>query len=93
MIIVAGYLRTGAGQRDSFIAGSLATVRAARESDGCIDFSVSPDPLDDDRVNLYEAWASPEQLEAFRASAPGEDLFALIVSAQVGQFDAEARDP
>lgn len=32
MIIVAGYLRTGAGQRDAFIAGSLTTVRAARQA-------------------------------------------------------------
>lgn len=89
MIIVAGYVRTGPGQRDAFVAGSLAAVGAARQAEGCLDFAVSADPLDSDRVNVYQAWASSDNFEAFQADqadAPGEDLFALIVTASVEQY-------
>ncbi len=91
MIIVAGYLRTRAGQRDAFVAGSLAAVRAAREAAGCMDFAVSADPLEADRVNIYECWASQAQLTAFREDGPGEDLFSMLVSARVAEFDASER--
>jgi len=34
------------------------------------DFVVSADPLEPDRVNVYEQWESDAELEAFRGEGP-----------------------
>ena len=81
------------GQRQAFVEASLAAVEQARRADGCRDFVVAADPLEGDRVNVYEEWASEEQLLAFRGEGPGEDLSALIVKADVTQFTATRNKP
>lgn len=86
MIIVCGSLRLHLGQRDSFIARSLPSVRAARAAQGCLDFSVSPDPLDPDRANVLERWESHADLQAFRGSGPDDDLSALIRSYDIQEL-------
>ena len=87
MIIVCGSLRLVPGQRDIFIARSLPAMRAARVAPGCIDFSVSPDPLDPDRANVLERWESHAALQAFRGSGPDDDLSALITGYDMGEYN------
>ena len=41
---------------------------------GCHDFAVSADPVDPERVNVYERSASPAALQAFRGDGPGDEL-------------------
>ncbi|MEM1271515.1 MAG: antibiotic biosynthesis monooxygenase family protein [Bacteroidota bacterium] len=91
MIIVAGKLYIKPGQRDAFVSKSAEAVRLARQSSGCIDFAVDADSVDPDRVNVYEAWASLEALHAFRGAGPGDDLSALIVRAEVKEYEAAPR--
>jgi heme-degrading monooxygenase HmoA len=38
----------------------------AREAPGCLDFAQSPDPLEPDRINVFERWESDAALQAFR---------------------------
>jgi quinol monooxygenase YgiN len=83
MIIVSGRLYVKAGMRETFLAGSREAMVAARRAEGCHDFVVAADPLEDDRVNVYEAWDSDETLEAFRGSGMSDDLSSLIERAQV----------
>lgn len=85
MIIVSGKLHIVPGRRDAFVARSVESVIAAREAPGCIDFAVSADPVEPDRVNIYEEWESMDAIEAFRGSRPGDDLFSLIVRAEVAE--------
>ncbi|MEZ4699191.1 MAG: antibiotic biosynthesis monooxygenase family protein [Rhodothermales bacterium] len=85
MIIVSGKLYIQTGQRDAFVTRSTAAVVAARQTPGCRDFAVSPDPVDPDRVNIFEEWESMEALEAFRGSGPDDPLFALIVRADIAE--------
>jgi len=87
LIIVCGSLRLVPGQRDTFIARSLPAMRAARQAAGCLDFSVSPDPLDPDRANVLERWESHAALQAFRGSGPDDDLSALIRGYDMGEYD------
>jgi quinol monooxygenase YgiN len=87
MIIVAGRLRVAAADRDDFVARSSEAVRLARAADGCRDFAVSADPLDAERVNVYERWTNREALHAFRGEGPGDELGAMIVSADVAEFE------
>ncbi len=83
MIIVSGKLHIVSGRRDAFVARSVPSVIAAREAPGCIDFAVSADPVEPDRANIYEEWESMDALEAFRGAGPEDDLFSLIVRADV----------
>lgn len=85
MIIVSGHLHLVAAQRDTFLARSLEAVVAARRAPGCLDFVVAADPIEPDRVNVYEEWESEAQLEAFRGAGPGPDLASLIVRAKVSR--------
>ena len=87
MIIVAGQLRVGREDRDAFLDRSRDAIQLARAARGCEDFFVVADPLDPERVNVYERWTDPAALQAFRGDGPDDELSALIVSADVTEFD------
>lgn len=93
MIIVSGRLRLRPGTRDRFLALSADAMRQARGTPGCHDFVVAADPLEEDRVNVYEAWASMEALHAFRQDGPGEDLSGLIAGAEVAEHAVVPASP
>jgi len=87
MIIVIGYLLVDQHERERALALSRPAVIAARSTKGCIDFAVSPDPVDANRINISERWASREVLEAFRDSGPDDDLGGLIQDAAVEEIE------
>ena len=62
-------------------------VELARGAPGCHDFAVSADSADPERINVYERWRDRAALQAFRGDGPDDDLNALIVSADVGEFE------
>ncbi|MDQ2670110.1 MAG: antibiotic biosynthesis monooxygenase [Gemmatimonadota bacterium] len=69
MIIIAGYTRTEAGKRDAAVEGFAGLVERAREYDGCLDLSISADPLDPERINVFECWRDQQCLNAWRKVA------------------------
>ena len=71
MIIIAGYSLTEAGARDAAITAFTDMMKRARRQDGCLDLSLSPDPLDADRINVFELWRDQEALDAWRKVAKG----------------------
>ena len=88
-IIVAGKLILRSGSRDEFIEKSREATIQARKNRACIDFSVSPDPIDMNRVNIFEQWKSRSDLEAFRESGPDGDLSALVVTFDVAEYEID----
>jgi quinol monooxygenase YgiN len=66
-IIVSGTLHVDPAQRAAFLDARVPILAHARDAPGCLDFSLSPDPLDPGRVNVYERWRSREDLLAYRA--------------------------
>jgi quinol monooxygenase YgiN len=86
-IIVAGKLTIKSGSRDEFIEKSREATLQARENEACDDFSVSPDPIDLNRVNIYEKWKSRSALDAFRGSGPENDIFSLVVCFDVNEYE------
>jgi quinol monooxygenase YgiN len=68
MVIVSGRIHVVTGQRDVFLESSRSAMIEARQAAGCRDFVVAADPLEPDRVNVYEEWDSDAQLEAFRGA-------------------------
>lgn len=86
MIVVSGRIYVAAEDRETFVNESLASIKAARIAQGCRDFVVAPDPLENDRINVYEEWETNEDLIAFRGAGPSADLGQLITKAEVSEY-------
>ena len=93
MIIVSGKIYVCPGARHEFLASSLEAVVQARRSPDRRDFVVEADPLEPDRVNVYEEWESEEALLTFRGDGPGEDLSSKIVRADVARHVVASSGP
>lgn len=87
MIIVAGFLRMDPDQRASYLEKCEGVVRAGRAAPGCIDFHLSADPLEADRINIFEQWDSAKSVEAFRGTGLSDDQQASITEAKVLQHE------
>ncbi len=85
MLIVSGQLYIRKGSRQEFLEASYEAMILARKAPGCKDFVVAADPVEPERVNVYEVWESEEQLLDFRGSGPDNKLFSLIERANVSQ--------
>ena len=93
MIIVSGRLYVRPERRDAFLAASLAAVKQARQTTGCLDFVVAADPIEPGRVNVYEAWESEVALTDFRGAGPSSELSAEILRAQVARHHIQSSGP
>jgi quinol monooxygenase YgiN len=85
MLIVSGRIYVRPGARQAFLTSSLAAVAQARSARGCRDFVVAADPIEPDRVNVYEEWESEEALMTFRGAGPDHDVSSSIVRADVSR--------
>jgi quinol monooxygenase YgiN len=85
MLIVSGRIYVRPGARQAFLTSSLAAVAQARSARGCRDFVVAADPMEPDRVNVYEEWESEEALITFRGAGPDHDVSSSIVRADVSR--------
>ncbi|MFC3965217.1 putative quinol monooxygenase [Nocardia jiangsuensis] len=90
MVIVAGHISVDPADRESYLAGCVTVVEQARRAPGCLDFSISADPVDPGRIVVFEHWESQAAVEAFRGSGPGEDQSAQVLSASVAEYDIAA---
>lgn len=72
MIIIAGHTLTETGKRDAAVAAFASMVERARRHDGCLDLSISADPVDPERINVFECWRDQQSLNDWRkiAKAP-----------------------
>lgn len=86
-IIVSGKLHIKPDCRNEFIEKSIPSIQLARNTNGCNDFSVSIDTLDKNRVNIYEMWVTKEALNKFRNSGPEDNLFSLVESFDVKEYE------
>ena len=90
MIIVAGHLIVDPTQRESYLADCVGVVELARETAGCLDFSISADLAVPGRINIFERWESRAAVEAFRGSGPSGAQRSAIRSASVSEYDASS---
>jgi quinol monooxygenase YgiN len=73
VLIIAGTLHLDSADRERYVAAVADVARLARSAPGCLDFVQAPDPIDPERINIYERWESDEHLQRFR-TAGGPDL-------------------
>lgn len=93
MIIVSGKLYLRHGTQQQFLQSSAQAIKLARSTPSCRDFVVAADPIEPNRVNVYEEWDSVEALLAFRGSGPAEDLSAHIMQAEVSRHVVASSGP
>ncbi|MEZ4562916.1 MAG: putative quinol monooxygenase [Thermomicrobiales bacterium] len=75
MVIVAGVFTVDPGQREAFLEGRKTLMAHSRAEQGCVEYTFAADPLEDDRVVLFEKWLTQADLDAHlaglaEASAP-----------------------
>ena len=68
-VIVAGWYTVAPEKRDEVVASCTALVQRARAAPGCLDLSISEDPVDPSRINMFELWRSEADLRAWRTAA------------------------
>ncbi len=87
MLIIAGKLYVAKADRDRFVEGHRDVVAKSREADGCLDVAISPDLIEDNRVNMFELWESQEKLDAWRKVAPAPDVQIQIEGGDVQKHE------
>ncbi|MGH3882641.1 MAG: putative quinol monooxygenase [Pseudonocardiaceae bacterium] len=92
MIIVAGRLQVDRVDRDRYVAECVAVVQQARMAPGCLDFAITADSVEPDRVNVYERWESDAHLERFRGSGPDAGQTAQLRDAEVRRYRISATE-
>ena len=89
MIIVSGKIYVQPGTRQKFLASSHEAIVQARKTVGCQDFIIAADPIEAERVNVYEEWNSEEELLDFRGNGADQELQSLLLIEQ--SYAANAR--
>ena len=87
MIIVTGHLTVAPADRDSYLDSCRTVVAQARSTPGCVDYALSPDLLESDRINVLEVWESRGALDAFRGSGPDDEYADRIVAFAVTEYE------
>jgi quinol monooxygenase YgiN len=91
VIVIAGKLYVDAAARDAYLAGACSKViEQARAAPGCLDFALSADLIEANRINVYERWATDEDLERFRGAGPEPEQAAQIRDAAVSRYRISA---
>ncbi|HLS77292.1 MAG TPA: antibiotic biosynthesis monooxygenase family protein [Nocardia sp.] len=90
MVVVAGYIVVAPERREEYLAGCVGVVEQARKARGCLDFAIGPDLVEPGRINVFERWATREDVEAFRGSGPEQGQSAAMLDAAVAEFDIAA---
>jgi len=91
VIIIAGTLRVDPADRDRYLRAVAPATKMARQAPGCLDFAQSPDPIEPDRINIFERWESDKHLVTFRA-LPGDTEVTVppLLGAEVRKYRIEA---
>ena len=89
MLIIAGHVEVAPDARDGVVATLVDLVRRGRRAPGCLDLAITADSLDPARINIYERWASADELDAWRSVAHAPDIGDVIVADHTRLFDAD----
>lgn len=95
MLIVAGHLLVSADKREEYLTVANEATRLARNAPGCLAFVQAADPLEADRIVIYECWESEHELIAFRSSDPEAASSPMpdIMGAEVLRYEISAVGP
>lgn len=95
MLIIAGYLQVAPDEREEYLVAAAAATVMARGAPGCNEFVQAADPIEADRVVIYERWDSERDLVAFRESDPEGDHVPVpaLFGAEVWRYEIASVGP
>ena len=93
MVIIAGKVYVATDQRDAYVTGFQEFIKNERNEPGCLDVVVAADPIEDNRVNLFELWDSQEHMDAFRRIAKSPALTTEILEDHTMKYEISASGP
>jgi quinol monooxygenase YgiN len=87
MFIIGGYIEVDPSERDAFLAARIEDIKTSQAEDGCGEYVMSADPINPNRVLVFEIWESDahhdahlQRMRAARpAGGPGIDLKSVHV--------------
>ena len=97
MVIVGGTFEVEPSQRAQFIASREDMTRASRGEPGCLEYVFCADPIEANRVVLFERWESQQALDthlaALRAGprSAGDDIKPISSSIMIYEVSGERR--
>jgi len=65
-VIVAGWCAVDPSKRDEVVEKFTDLVLRARSAPGCLDMAITADPVDSNRINIFEFWRSGKDLNSWR---------------------------
>lgn len=93
MIIIAGFLLVDEADQATYVEAHRDLVTRARAFDGCIDLSISADPLDPRRINNIEIWRDRDALDAWRKQADAPNTGVEFRGGSMQRYNAEDGGP
>jgi quinol monooxygenase YgiN len=96
MVIVAGHFDVDPARRDEFIAGRVEAMSASRAEAGCVVYAFTADPVQPERVLLFERWETKDallaHLEGMRSTPqPASEI--EIRGAEIVQYEISRSGP
>jgi quinol monooxygenase YgiN len=92
-VIVAGWCTVDAKKRDEAVQSFKSLVLRARRAPGCLDLSITADPVEANRINVFELWQSEGDLKAWRAVAKHPKKITPLLRAEVQKHIIECSGP
>ncbi len=78
-VIVAGWYTIDPKRRDEVVENFKALLLRARSAPGRLDFAITADPVDSNRINIFEFWQSEKDLNSWRAVAnPPKEITPML---------------
>ena len=93
MIIIAGKEYVAAEKRDTYVASFQEFVRRTRNEPGLMDFIIAADPIENDRVNMFELWESKEQMDDFRGRAESPEPNIEVLREDIKKYEISSSGP
>jgi quinol monooxygenase YgiN len=97
VVIVAGSFEIKPEEREEFLAGRHDSMRESRNEPGCLEYTMSADPIDPGRVVLFERWADQAGLDAHLAAMgnapPPSGPAVAPISATITIYDVAGERP
>ena len=89
MLIIAGSITTEAGHRDAFLTAVAPMVVATHTESGCQEYAFSPDPVDANRILLFELWDDQDALDAHFATEHMAEFQSKMAGIAVAGMDVK----
>lgn len=89
MLVIAGYVRIAASQRERALAAAIEMMRETLKEPGCTSYAFTADLVDPNVFRIFEEWESSEALEAHFATTHMKTFQAAIASLKVEALDVK----